>query len=600
VKRKLKLRLKLLDDVLLVGANKKAQRRTMNVPLDAGRFPRRRHGLTCGVVLLCPLLALAQQLPTAGSVLQQMEQRRNAPFSTVPPLVKIPAPPEMTVMSGPKVIVKTVRFVGNHLLSQTQLAAVVQGYLNRPLSFTEMQQAAVAVAQTYREAGWIVRAYLPRQEIADGILIIQIVEALFGGARLEGAPATRIGTDRLLRRVESAQAKGQPLNAALVDRALLLLEDVPGVLATGSLQAGPAEGESSLLLKLEDKPLASGELGADNGGGRATGPWRVIGSVSLASPAGFGDLASATLVHTQGSDYVRFGYTVPAGYDGWRVGASASWLRYKVITPELAALDAHGTSATQGLEASYPLIRSRRRNLIVAVNYDHKSFDNSASGLVTTRYRLGEVSLGLSGNLIDAFGGGGSTGANLTLVGGKLDLDGSPNQNADALTTRSAGHFSKLRYSLSRQQVLRADLTALAALSGQFSTKNLDSGEKLYLGGSSGVRAYPSSEAGGSDGMMLNLELRKIFPGNISLTGFYDWGKVTVNHDNRFVGAAVLNDLSLRGAGIAMGWLAPAGVNLKATWSRRIGDNPNPSASGQDQDGTMIQNRFWLQASLVF
>lgn len=572
----------------------------MNVCLNAGRFPRGRYGLICGFVLLCPLLALAQQVPSAGSLLQQMEQRRNEPFSTVPPVVKAPAPPEMTVMPGPRAIVKTIRFVGNHLLSQTQLAAVVQGYLNRPLSFAEMQQAAVAVAQAYREAGWVVRAYLPRQEIADGILTIQIVEALFGGARLEGAPSTRIGTDRLLRQVESAQAKGQPLNAASVDRALLLLEDVPGVLATGSLQAGPAEGESSLLLKLVDRPLASGELSADNGGGRATGPKRVIGSLSIASPAGLGDLASATLVYTQGSDYARLGYTLPLGYDGWRVGANASWLRYKVITPEVAALDAHGTSATQGLEASYPLIRARRQNLILALNYDHKSFDNSASGLVTTRYRLGEVSVGLNGNLIDTFGGGGSTGASLVLVGGKLDLDGSPNQQADAITTRTAGNFSKLRYSLSRQQVLRADLTALAALSGQFGSKNLDSGEKLYLGGSSGVRAYPSSEAGGSDGMMVNLELRKAFPDNITLSGFYDWGKVTVNHDNRFVGAAVLNDLSLRGAGISMGWLAPAGVNLKATWARRIGDNPNPSASGQDQDGTLIQNRFWLQASLVF
>ena len=594
------MRPRLLDDVLLVGVNKKAQRRYMNVCLDAGRFPRGRYGLTCGFLLLCPLLALAQQVPTAGSLLQQMEQRRNEALSAVPQIVKTPAPPEMTVMTGPRVVVKSVRFVGNHLLSQTQLDAVVKGYLNRSLSFTEMQQAAVAVAQAYREAGWIVRAYLPRQEIADGILTIQIVEALFGGARLEGAPATRVGTERLLRQVESAQAKGQPLNAALVDRALLLLEDMPGVLATGSLQAGPDEGQSSLLLKLADKPLVSGELGADNGGGRATGPTRVIGTVSLASPGGFGDFASATLVHTQGSDYARLGYTVPVGYDGWRVGANTSWLRYKVITPETAALDAHGTSATQGLEASYPLIRARRQNLVLALNYDHKSFDNRASGLVTTRYRLGEVSAGLSGNLIDAFGGGGSTGASLTLVGGKLDLDGSPNQDADAITTRTAGNFSKLRYSLSRQQVLRSDLTALAALSGQYSSKNLDSGEKLYLGGSSGVRAYPSSEAGGSDGMMVNLELRKVFPANITLTGFYDWGKVTVNHDNRFVGAAVLNDLSLRGAGIAMGWLAPAGVNLKATWARRIGDNPNPSATGQDQDGTLIQNRFWLQASLVF
>jgi hemolysin activation/secretion protein len=544
--------------------------------------------------------ALAQQVPSAGSLLQQMEQRRNEPLPMVPPISKTPAPPEMTVLPGSTVTVKAIRFVGNRLLSHEQLVKVVHSYLDRPVSFSELQQAAVAVAQAYREVGWIVRAYLPRQEIIDGVLTIQVVEAVFGGTVLEGNPPTRIALDRLLRWVDAAQGKGQPLNAASVDRALLFLDDLPGIHATGNFQAGPTEGETSLLLKLVDRPMASGEFSADNGGGRATGPQRLMGNLSLASPAGLGDQALFTVIHTEGSDYARLGYTLPIGADGWRAGASASWLRYSVVTAEMAALDAHGTSATQGLEASYPIIRSPLKNLSLNINYDQKNFDNNAGGLVTTHYRVAGVSMGLSANLIDALGGGGNNSANITLVTGKVDLSGSPNQDDDAATTQTAGSFSKLRYSLSRQQMLRPDLTASIALSGQRASKNLDAGEKFYLGGSSGVRAYPSSEAGGSDGMMLNLELRQVFSGNISLTGFYDWGKVTVNHDNSFAGAAALNDLSLRGAGISLAWQTTMGINLKATWARRIGDNPNPSATGQDQDGTLVQNRFWLQASLAF
>ena len=32
----------------------------------------------------------------------------------------------------------------------------------------------------------------------------------------------------------------------------------------------------------------------------------------------------------------------------------------------------------------------------------------------------------------------------------------------------------------------------------------------------------------------------------------------------------------------------------------RIGDNPNPSATGSDQDGTLNRSRWWLSASIPF
>ena len=547
--------------------------------------------LAWGVSL--PAVTLAQTPPSAGSLLQQIEQGRSLALPKARPAEIAPAPPELKALPGPTVIVKSFRFAGNRLLSQAQLAPAVQAFLHRPLSFAELQEAAVAVAQAYRQAGWIVRTYLPRQKIETGEVTIQIVEAAFGGTQLEGHPDTRIAPERLVRRVEAAQATGAPLNSNAVDRALLLLEDLPGVAVQGNLKAGPGEGETSLLLKVTDKPLASGDASVDNGGSRSTGAEKLMVNLTLASPARLGDQATVSVMHTEGSDYGRLGYTLPAGADGWRIGANASWLKYAVI-----GMDAHGTSDTQGLEASYPIVRSRLKNLYLTLNYDRKAFDNSAAGVTTTLYRLSEFSLGLSGNLFDAFGGASS--ASLSLVSGKVDLDGSPNQASDAETTRTEGHFSKLRYSFNRLQALKADLAAYVAVSGQVAGKNLDSGEKFYLGGSGGVRAYPSSEGGGSDGMQVNLELRQALPANFSLSGFYDWGKVRVNHDNDFAGGATVNEFSLRGAGISLAWQGFSGMSLKGTWARRIGDNPNPTATGQDQDGTLVKNRFWLQAGLAF
>jgi hemolysin activation/secretion protein len=112
----------------------------------------------------------------------------------------------------------------------------------------------------------------------------------------------------------------------------------------------------------------------------------------------------------------------------------------------------------------------------------------------------------------------------------------------------------------------------------------------------SGVRAYPSSEGGGSEGYLFNLEVRKQLPENFTLTGFYDWGSVLVTKNDATANS--VNNYDLKGVGVSLGWTAPFGFNLKATLARRIGDNPNPTTDGNDQDGSLSKNRLWLQANM--
>ena len=552
-------------------------------------------------LLLLPFAAAqAQTVPDAGSLRQQIERERmpTLPGRVVPERAAEPAP--MKPLSGTAIVVTGFRFAGNTLLSADQLAPAVASYLNRPLDFAQLQAAAAAVAKVYREAGWIVRAYLPDQDIVEGTVTIRIVEAVFGGVQLEGPKPSRLQLEYVLAMFNAQQKTGEALNADAIDRALLLAEDLPGVAVSGSLREGANKGESELVIKLADKPLFSGDAALDNTGARSTGRDRLAVNLALASPFGFGDLVSANAMHTEGSDYLRLGGTAPVGAKGWRAGINASHLDYKLVAPEFLALGGRGSSDTLGVDTSYALIRSRLKNLYFNANFDRKTFDNLSGGAVTTRYKADTLTLALNGNLFDNLGGGGANSANLSLVDGNLNLDGSPNQAADAATTRAAGGFTKLRYGANRQQVITADLALYAAFSGQSAAKNLDSSEKFYLGGSSGVRAYPSSEGGGTEGRLVNLELRWRLPQGFNLTGFYDYGRVRVNRHNDFAGAPALNDISLKGAGLSLAWQHKSGASLKGTWARRIGNNPNPTATGNDQDGTLIRNRVWLVASLPF
>lgn len=562
------------------------------------QFVRWPHAFLYAAALIAAVTAHAQTLPDAGTVLKQIEPGpRNAlPPKSAPLLLP---PPPMESIGGATVTVNAFKFSGNTLVSTRVLERSVAGFIGRPLGFAELKNAAIAVADAYRRAGWVVRVYLPQQDVTGGTVTIQIIEAKFGVVRVNGQ-TKRVSVDRLDSMVDASQRSGTPLHADALDRALLLIDDLPGLRATGSLSEGANQAETDLLLAVKDGAQVTGNVTADNAGARFTGAARITADASLNSPFGLGDRVDAVLLHSQGSDYQRLAYSLPAGNRGWRVGMNASHLTYDIVTAAFGALDAHGTSTTVGLEANYPLLRSRLQNLYISFNLDDKRFDNKSAGETATRYSIGDASVGVYGNSFDEFAGGGANSASITLVQGRNDLAGSPNEAADGVTTRTAGSFQKAALSASRQQTLTDRLSLYASVSGQASTKNLDSSEKFYLGGVSGVRAYPANEGGGAEGLLLDLEARARLPLNFNVIGFVDWGTVRINRDNDFAGAAAPNTDTLKGAGVSLGWTAPFGLNVKGTVARRIGSNPIPTSTGDDQDGSLIKTRIWLQASMPF
>jgi len=75
---------------------------------------------------------------------------------------------------------------------------------------------------------------------------------------------------------------------------------------------------------------------------------------------------------------------------------------------------------------------------------------------------------------------------------------------------------------------------------------------------------------------------------------------VLINPDNNFSGASALNQYALKGAGLAVSYQANSGASIKATVAKRMGDNPNPTSTGLDQDGSLVKSRLWLNANLPF
>ena len=157
-----------------------------------------------------------------------------------------------------------------HTAGRRNLADAVSDFSNRPLDFSGLQNAALAVAAAYRNEGWIVRVYLPEQDVSSGTVTIQVVEARLGSVQIDGA-SRRISSGKIRRVVEDAQTPGAAVNSDALDRALLLVSDLPGVIASGRLSAGLTPAETDLILSIADAQMVNGKAYADNSGSRFTG-----------------------------------------------------------------------------------------------------------------------------------------------------------------------------------------------------------------------------------------------------------------------------------------------------------------------------------------
>lgn len=546
-------------------------------------------------LLALPLAAWAA--PDAGSVLQQLESRPAAPALKAPSLQTPQAPtPSAADHTGPVLHVKAFRIEGATLLSTDVLQAALAGFVDRDLSLTQLQEAAWVLTQTYRQAGWLVNAYVPQQEIEQGQVRIQVVEARLGQTHIEIQPHVRVGAQQIRDLVQAQIQSGQPLNLARVDHALMLIDELAGVLSSASFAPSQTEGATDLVVVVGGGKTVDTHISLDNFGARSTGANRLSTSLNFNSLLGIGDLLSLNLVDTAGSTYRRAAWSLPVGSHGLRVGVHSSDMHYAFAWN---AMPIAGVARASGLDLSGPWLRRPTSRWSWSLSTDHKQLQNSANDAVTSDYGIDVARASLSGNWQDSWLSLAQNSLSVTVTGGRV------NNSAD--TSGVDGHFNKLNLAFNREQGITGSLSGYVQAQTQSASRNLDSSEKLFLGGATGVRAYPANEVGGASGYAATLGLRQRLDGGLSLSGFVDWGRVSMCRDQL---ATCLKDKAgggkepaaqaLQGHGLSLAWQTEPGLDFALTWSRRRGQHPNPDANGLDSDQTRVIHRVWLSAAVRF
>lgn len=549
--------------------------------------------LILAALLSTSQMALAQQRPDAGQQMQQVEHPPALEQQAPDIGIDRPAAPVVADAGGAEVRVDALEVTGQTLFSEQQLVAASGFRPGSALNLSDLRALAARITRFYNERGYFVaQAYLPAQDVTGGSVTIAIVEGRYGSVAINNQAALSGGQARgALAGID----RGDAVSSGLLERRLLLLSDIPGIAVSSTLSPGAAVGTSDLVVNLKRGRLISGIVEADNGGNRFTGAYRAGGTINLNNPTGRGDLLSLrALASTSGLAYGRAAYQTLVGNS--TVGAAFSHINY-ALGREFKALDADGSADVASLFASHPLVRSRDTNLNLLGGVDAKFFKDRVGATSTVNRRRAKVAnLGLGGNHRDHVGGGGSTQFSLAATLGDLDIRNSADRAIDRSTARTNGGYGKLQAGVARLQRVTESLSLYAALRGQLASKNLDSAEKMQLGGAYGVRSYPEGEGYGDEGYVATAEARLQLPGLIpvpgafQLFGFVDAGAVRFARNPWFTGPNVAHRSGI-GAGLA--WTSPSDFLVKATYAHKLGDQD--VASEPDRDG-----RFWFQLAKRF
>lgn len=563
------------------------------------RAPQSLRPLAAGLFLMLASTANAQTPPTGADLLREAEKASSR--TRRPDLPPAPQTAPSKPAAGAAVVVKRFDVQGAKLLDAQTVQAVLQPWVGQRSDLASLQRAADVLVEAYRRSGYLARAWLPEQEIRDGVVVIRVAEGRLSGLRIENRGAPRALPEPRIREFMLArQREGEALRTDDIQRAVTLLNEMPGMRAASVLEPGENDGDSRLVVAVTNAPLITGSALVDNAGARATGEARAAVNLALNGPLAQGDQWTLTAFGSEGSRYARAGASLPVGSDGLRAAVQTSGLRYGY---DLNAVRYSGHASTVGSTLSYPVQRSAERNLSMQGTLERKSFRNLVAGIELSRKHVDLLTLGFNLDRLDDWAGGGVWIVSGQLAAGRLDLSGNAADLAsDQLAGGPArnGRFAKVSGTLTRMQRLSVRQTLTVAASGQIASKNLDSAEKFQVSGPYAVRAYSVSEPSVDTGVLLTADWKYKLSDAWAVTVFHDqamgWRDENVN-----VATLQPNRLHVRGSGLELNWDAPGAVQVRAGLAHRHGANPtrNPVTLA-DADGTRRETRALLSVSKWF
>ena len=410
----------------------------------------------------------------------------------------------------------------------TQFDDIFQNYIDQDITLDKVYMMAGSITERYRSAGYFLSlAYVPDQNIKDGVVVIKVVEGYIGEVEIDSSEAKK---QAIIQKLIDELVKSKPLKAAVVESFLLRLNDIPGYTFKGILTRinnNDSSGAVKLtLMASEDK--GRGVLTIDNLSSRYLGLYE--GSVLFSKsfiPLHQTTVSGLTSIPTNNLNFIALSHSVALApnVEFEVVGSIAkSKLGYK-----LKAYDVESSSSFLSGGLSYQLFRQRGNNLSFKLALDGRNSTSKILSNLLTHDQIRALRFNSNFELADSYQGYNT--ASLTLSRGINGLGSSKKSDSNLSRENANPNFNKVNLSLTRLQSLPNNLELTLSGNAQVASEQLFAVEEFGYGGPLVGRAFESSEIVGNIGVSGGVELRyknlKIHKSiAVAPNIFFDVGKV--------------------------------------------------------------------------
>ncbi|MBF0561665.1 MAG: ShlB/FhaC/HecB family hemolysin secretion/activation protein [Alphaproteobacteria bacterium] len=475
---------------------------------------------------------MAQRVPSSvepGRIEKRFEKPA-VPQSTletvVPETPGQTAPPNAAQI---RFLLTEVQVEDSTVFKEPDFHPIYQNLLGKEISLDDIYKVAEKITARYGQAGYALsRAVVPAQKIHNGIVHLKIIEGYIDKVQVEGDTGPL--TDRV-KKLANKITQSRPLRSDVIERYLLLANDLPGITVTSVMK--PSEGSgggATLVLVSEYKPVAANAT-LDNRGARTTGPMEETVGLTENTWAGLGERTD--LRYIRGGDnelrYIDITHQEAIGNEGTKLDLKANQ-SHSNPGSTLKYLHMDNISQTTGFDVTHPFIRSFAASLTGKAGFDYKDSSSKVLGNTSSQDRIRSLNFGGSYDFADALGG--KNLANVTLTKGIDFMGATEPGRANLSRALGSSDFFKMNADVVRNQSLTREVSLQLGMSGQWSANDLLSSEQFGFGGNQYGRAYDSSEITGDNGVSGKIELQynvnypELSVKYLQPFAFYDIGEV--------------------------------------------------------------------------
>ena len=505
--------------------------------------------------------------------------------------------------------IRAIKLTGNTVYTTNELLAVLaegakEPFLPSALTFEDIQNLANKITDFYHKNGYLVgQAIVPQQDVTDGTLMIRIVEGRLDD--VVAAPEAWNKDNKLIRSFRSVY-KDDPkaITEDEINHALAIAGETTGNINKAELKPSAKSGGSNLVISTQRLPILFYGFTADNMGNKSLGEYRLnnyVGGNSWLTDGDYTRFEFGTSNEFKRSKRFDLIYSMPVTLDGWSVSARA-WSTEYDLGGTFANTHATGTAQAGEVSVNYALQRGATSKSDWKSGYTYvKLADKTGIDDTNNARHVHLFSTVLSGfaeynylktraRNIYAFGA--------TL--GNLAFDDANAAAINASETNTKGTFGLVNASASREQILFDAWSLYGFARGQTANTNLDSYNKMSLGGPSAVRAYAGGESAGDKAVIGTAELRYLYPFNLfgkessaRIAAFYDLGWSQINITPVTSVSPVANTATRGGYGLELNVFWASTIGWQLFWAHTSDNTRISQVDGKrSRFGTSISGSF--------